>query len=1268
MSSIDQVVKKWALGTIKVDPSEHRELFEMLQPLIHSSKFSEIHSIKDIERLKTSLNELNAFTNHWLKRLDTDFDLQTILHSGKKAWQQVSSEVDEDTLNELSSISMSLDEVKDLADLISSRQLNFIPQWVWVNMGVSDVENIDSGDVAHCLTVAENRDIIRKALEIILPEIDNYDLLLEEIRGIPPNSDFRELPALISKKIEDLKNFVINTLRSYNLEEFRELLGRLGTTNDECVKFCKIVENFYEELNTAAKTSIRQDIMKSKTPAELISTSELYSSRINELKATVPLPLLSYEIITYDLEKTRVGIKSKEATSYNLEIKNDVLESGRKSTLRFIAPDNDAIPYGHILFPVKIISHDGKKCSFAIEYGINSDLANQWPAEWEKPSPSKIDKNDTFWYKDSSDRLCTTIHIRIPLRAPSNSKKKSFGVKIDLLESDTQKTVGSRVLEWLEIKDDNAKFEFDMANWRNIVQTEWVDKHPVGPQTHAKAILNKVKHGNSFAVIAPRRFGKTTLASYIEQKSRDFNVLPITITCTKYVNQASQIDYGAIWQDVSKIAEKELGATISYDSKQIFPDESGFDYIRTKAKQKALTNVTLIFDEAQLLIGKPAIGNHLKDLLESHWSQEDEEKAPLCFGLLGLPSMYDRGGANLMGLLSPIEKMEFDEDNLSTLLKELIDNKLWSTSSARSYLVKHISNLYLLKEILQRVTHKIGKEHRNWITINDVRLAFESIMHELESGNAKVAAQYIRDIFNTNESINAWTPAPCYPTGVALAKNSNRYVSISESIERARNQLNIWCEECRSETESTIYTYTADKIEEQLNALQDLKVYDKEQGFLNDLYLAWLKGRSDRFPRPEDREALILGAMPCVELPQQMELVGRGDQASVYWFERNNIEYGCRKALLTDDEYPRFVESILTYEKLKHFLDKQSGNEAKRHIFELTDIGINIDHDNGSSPYAVQIYKWIDGTPLEKKAGKMGPYLVIEIALMVAKAINFLHQNGIYHRDISPSNIIWEETYNRPVLIDFGMAQLANKAMGTFAQSGYAAPEVRVDNPIWTAKADVYAFGKTMKALLDPNHSNDELTHLFDKCLLQDTSERISISDTIFLLDDLARRFRIEQSNNSLIRDLVGIANDHDAVRWFINMLEDTNSNKSLKYSHMGISHDCENHLSHLAFFISLVVEEYGKVNGLRSQEGFFNIWDIFFNSRLFNRDRDIEFVAHLRNSWAHSKKEKLEQFNRRNNLFNDTAKANKFRSGVQKIGKEIEVDALFPVVNYLMQ
>jgi serine/threonine protein kinase len=105
-----------------------------------------------------------------------------------------------------------------------------------------------------------------------------------------------------------------------------------------------------------------------------------------------------------------------------------------------------------------------------------------------------------------------------------------------------------------------------------------------------------------------------------------------------------------------------------------------------------------------------------------------------------------------------------------------------------------------------------------------------------------------------------------------------------------------------------------------------------------------------------------------------------------------------------------------------------------------------------------------------KKDGKLPLAEVLAIARKIGAALEYAHGKGCIHRDVKPHNILLSES-NEPKLADFGLARALDDATLTTSSAGagspvYMPPEQWQDGRRVDARADVYAFAKTLYHLL----------------------------------------------------------------------------------------------------------------------------------------------------------------------------------------------------------
>lgn len=101
--------------------------------------------------------------------------------------------------------------------------------------------------------------------------------------------------------------------------------------------------------------------------------------------------------------------------------------------------------------------------------------------------------------------------------------------------------------------------------------------------------------------------------------------------------------------------------------------------------------------------------------------------------------------------------------------------------------------------------------------------------------------------------------------------------------------------------------------------------------------------------------------------------------------------------------------------------------------------------------------------------GPMDPVGVLSLLGQLGSALHCVHERGIVHRDVSPQNVIWQDTageLGRPVLLDFGVAAFVREdtSLTPVGTPRYMAPE-RGHAPA-TAKSDVFSLGTIGRSAL----------------------------------------------------------------------------------------------------------------------------------------------------------------------------------------------------------
>jgi eukaryotic-like serine/threonine-protein kinase len=189
--------------------------------------------------------------------------------------------------------------------------------------------------------------------------------------------------------------------------------------------------------------------------------------------------------------------------------------------------------------------------------------------------------------------------------------------------------------------------------------------------------------------------------------------------------------------------------------------------------------------------------------------------------------------------------------------------------------------------------------------------------------------------------------------------------------------------------------------------------------------------------------------------------LGHGAMGVVYaaldvWLDRNVAIKLVDPSQTTPAAFELFQKEARALAQIRH------GNVLQIHAFGL----------RAGSPYFVAEY--VNGRDLgsiiddEAARGSTVPLgRSLEILRAIAGGLDAVHEGGLVHRDVKPTNILIETGTRRPVLIDFGLACRTRRTTPKLSDVGgtpwYMAPEQARDfsGAHTSARADIYALACT---------------------------------------------------------------------------------------------------------------------------------------------------------------------------------------------------------------
>lgn len=192
------------------------------------------------------------------------------------------------------------------------------------------------------------------------------------------------------------------------------------------------------------------------------------------------------------------------------------------------------------------------------------------------------------------------------------------------------------------------------------------------------------------------------------------------------------------------------------------------------------------------------------------------------------------------------------------------------------------------------------------------------------------------------------------------------------------------------------------------------------------------------------------------------ELIGSGGAASVHRAVDENLGREVavklfRPNVTDDDENRRQQTETLLLATLNH-----------PGLVTLLDAGTVQEEDGRTSTFLVM--ELVDGPDLRRtlKSGPLGPHETASLGADLADALNYVHSNGVIHRDVKPANILLypqaeNDTRLYPKLTDFGIARMTDATVATahgatIGTANYLSPEQALGGAV-EPRTDIYSLG-----------------------------------------------------------------------------------------------------------------------------------------------------------------------------------------------------------------
>lgn len=384
--------------------------------------------------------------------------------------------------------------------------------------------------------------------------------------------------------------------------------------------------------------------------------------------------------------------------------------------------------------------------------------------------------------------------------------------------------------------------------------------------------------------------------------------------------------------------------------------------------------------------------------------------------------------AYMQEILQSKKQLEQDKKQLEQTIKDVHNDKqqleqsLRDANNSKQQLEQNLKDINNSKKQLEQNLKDANNAKKQMEeTYNQKRIAQEEELHQIKTSLESELSQYKQRSENLEAKLQQFQES--LGNNDELEQEKNKYKNLFEEEMQRKKKI---------EQEKVDLEFRLKSAEQKMQQLQQVSVdgSDLEPGAL----LAGSNG-----------ERYII-----------QELIGRGGMGLVYSALRSSDEnFVVVKTLLPEHMGDmkviiRFVQEARTMLEFKH-----------ENLVQGYDI-----YQGTTLSYLVMEY--LDGNSVEdilEEQPMIEPLRATEIVLGVARALEYLEQHHLVHRDVKPANIIITQN-GTPKLVDFGIVKMTDRSCSLTTEGiilgtpYYLSPEQTYQTNV-DIRSDIYSLGAT---------------------------------------------------------------------------------------------------------------------------------------------------------------------------------------------------------------